>query len=161
MAQRVSIAVDDPFQDKADAAWLQSVASQFLDLLGAPGTLEVLVTGDQVVSELNRAYLDGTGTTDVLSFTARDGEDETFVWPPGMELPLGEVILCLPQAERQAAEQGHDLRQEMGHLLVHGLLHLLGHNHIDETDARGMRRLEEDLMARVLPDGQPIHPSTP
>jgi probable rRNA maturation factor len=159
MPQRVSVIVHDPFQDQADAPWLRSTALRLLRLLKASGGLEVVVTGDQVIAELNQAYLGEEGTTDVLSFPARGAEVDDFVWPPGVAAPLGEVLLCLPQAQRQAQEQGHGLREEMAHLLVHGVLHLLGHDHVEEEDARQMREREEALLAQLLPDGRPVHSS--
>jgi probable rRNA maturation factor len=91
---------------------------------GRPFT--VLVTHDRELQRLNREFLQHDYPTDVLSF-------------PG-EAELGEMAISAERAAEQAAEQGHDVSTEIEILMLHGLLHLLGHDH--ETDRGKMRRLE-------------------
>ena len=81
--------------------------------------------------------------TDVLSFPL-DGLDEL---PPGLERQLGDVVICLAQAERQAAEAGVEPLAEVRTLVVHGLLHLLGHDH--ESDAGEMLARQDELNAAL------------
>jgi probable rRNA maturation factor len=159
MPHDVSLTIDEPFESHVDSAWLLSLAQRLLELLPSPGNLDILVTGDEVVAELNAEYLDEEGTTDVLSFPAQDydAEEDDFVWPEGVAAPLGEVVLCVPQAERQAAALGHSLQAEVGHLLVHGVLHLLGYDHLEPDEEREMRALEDEYLARLLPDSHPVH----
>ena len=108
------------------AAWLQSVAPT-----RAGGTITVAVVSDGRIRELNRRYRQKNTPTDVLSFPA----DE-----PG---ELGDVLIALGVATRQAAAAGHSLSTELRVLALHGLLHLLGYDH--ERDNGEMRRLERRL----------------
>jgi len=88
-----------------------------------------LLTGDSELRRLNKQFLGHPYATDVLSFPT--GE------PIG---PLGDIAISLDRAKAQAAEFGHRIEQEVRILLLHGVLHLLGHDH--ETDGGKMRRLE-------------------
>jgi probable rRNA maturation factor len=108
------------------AAWLQSVAPA-----RARGTITVAVVSDGRIRELNRRYRRKNRPTDVLSFPA----DE-----PGQ---LGDVLIALGVATRQAAAAGHNFSTELRVLALHGLLHLLGYDH--ERDNGEMRRLERRL----------------
>ncbi len=94
---------------------------------------------------LNRRYRGRDRTTDVLSFSLREG-------PYAAVQPhlLGDIVVCVPQAERQAGNDGKALRYEIDRLLIHGLLHLLGYDHErGATEARRMRRREEMLARRL------------
>ncbi|MDH4100076.1 MAG: rRNA maturation RNase YbeY, partial [Nitrospirota bacterium] len=94
---------------------------------------------------LNRDYRGKDKTTDVLSFSMHEGEAI-----PGEETLLGDVVISLPVAERQAAEKGHSLEQEVTILLIHGILHLLGYDHErGEEEARKMEGLERQLLKKV------------
>ncbi len=102
----------------------------------------MLLTGDEEMRSLNRQFRDVDRTTDVLSF------------PDGDELPsggvlLGQIVVSLDAARRQAAELGHDEIRELGELLLHGTLHLLGHDHArDQGEMDGLEmRLREALFA--------------
>lgn len=152
MAATVFVTVEEPFAGKADAGWLQSLARAVLAAEGV-GDVEasVLVTDDATVRELNRRYAGEDSATDVLSFSLREGEE--FTWPDGVER-LGEVIISLPTAERQAQEGGVALEHEVAHLLVHGLLHLLGYDHKEPEDEGRMRQREDALLrAAGYPSG--------
>ena len=111
------------------AGWLQSVAPA-----GARGTITVAVVPDGRVRELNRRYRRKNTPTDVLSFPADEPGD------------LGDVVIALGVAKRQAAAAGHSLNTEFRVLALHGLLHLLGYDH--ERDDGEMRRLERRLRLR-------------
>lgn len=104
----------------------------------------VLVTADETVRRLNREYAGEDASTDVLAFSLQEGEE--FIVPDRVER-LGEVIISFPTAQRQAEEAGWGIDQEVAHLLVHGILHLLGYDHaVPEEEAR-MRTREETLLA--------------
>ncbi|MFN8558196.1 MAG: rRNA maturation RNase YbeY [Dehalococcoidia bacterium] len=80
----------------------------------------------------------------------RDDESassDSFVLPPDAGLPLGEVVVSLETAARQAAENGRDLRHELAHLVVHGVLHLLGHDHAEPAEELAMRAAEDAALA--------------
>ncbi|MFK2903245.1 rRNA maturation RNase YbeY [Dyella ginsengisoli] len=89
---------------------------------------------------LNRDYRGKDYATNVLSF----GAD----LPPGVQLPLiGDIVICAPVVAREAAEQGKAPRDHWAHLTVHGVLHLLGHDHIIEAEAEVMEALETRILA--------------
>lgn len=89
---------------------------------------------------LNRDYRGKDYATNVLSFEAD--------LPPGLKLPLiGDIVICAPVVAREAAEQGKPPRDHWAHLTVHGVLHLLGHDHILEAEAEAMEALETRILA--------------
>lgn len=96
--------------------------------------------------ELNRHYRERDYATNVLSFPAD--------LPPGVRLPLlGDLIICAPVIAREAAEQGKPLRHHYAHMTVHGVLHLLGHDHLLDADAERMEALERRALAGLgIPD---------
>jgi probable rRNA maturation factor len=107
----------------------------------------VVVTDDATVRDLNQRYLGVDEPTDVLSFGLGEKGDAPFALPPGEAPSLGEVIISYPTAVRQAEEQGHSVEAEVAHLLVHGILHLLGYDHVEAEDERIMRRREREILA--------------
>jgi probable rRNA maturation factor len=108
--------------------------------------LGVLVTDDEVIRRLNMEYAGEDASTDVLAFSLREGEE--FVSPDEV-LRLGEVVISYPTASRQAAEAGRLVDEEIAHLLVHGILHLLGYDHAGVEDEGRMRAREAALLASV------------
>ncbi len=111
----------------------------------ASGTeLSVLLTDDAAIRELNRAYRNTDAPTDVLSFAQMEGD--AFVAPDGIGQHLGDVIISVETAQRQALEYGVTLQDEAGHLLVHGVLHLLGYDHEEAGDAAVMRTHEDAIL---------------
>lgn len=89
---------------------------------------------------LNRDYRDKDYATNVLSFPAE--------LPPGVPLPvLGDLVLCAPVIAREAAEQGKPLKHHYAHMVVHGVLHLLGHDHMHEAEAEAMEAVEREVLA--------------
>ncbi len=89
---------------------------------------------------LNREYRGKDYATNVLSFPAE--------LPPGMTLPLiGDLAICAPVVTREAAEQNKLVRDHWAHMTVHGVLHLLGYDHIEDADAEAMEALETRILA--------------
>ena len=78
-----------------------------------------------------------------------DSEDFDFVTPPGELSPLGEVILSYPQAQRQAEQRGVPLEHELALLVVHGVLHLTGHDHLEPEEATLMQSKERSALATL------------
>ncbi len=94
---------------------------------------------------LNRRYRGIDRTTDVLSFSFREG-----AFGDLRPDALGDIVVSVPQAERQAREAGHSLVREIEILLIHGLLHLLGYDHErGPSEARRMRRREMQFLKRL------------
>ncbi len=159
---QVSLQVEDEFQDAVSEAWLKSVAEQTLVAGGAATdtTVGVAIAGDELVRELNQRHRGLDETTDVLSFSFDHqgqyygddrppddpAESSAFVLPPEAPGTLGDVIISYPQAQRQAAEAGHSVDQELAVLLAHGILHLMGHDHESPEEETAMN----EVVARTL-----------
>jgi probable rRNA maturation factor len=96
--------------------------------------------------ELNHDYRGKDYATNVLSFPAE--------LPPGVQLPLiGDLAICAPVVAREAAEQGKPPRHHWAHMTVHGVLHLLGYDHVVDAEAEAMEALETRILARLgIPD---------
>ncbi len=134
----VEIEVGDP----PELSWLEADARSLLDSVASgPAELSVLVVDDARVMELNRDWRDKPEPTDVLSFPQQEGSPTEGV--------LGDIVISLDTAARQASEHGHDLPTELRVLLVHGLCHLMGHDHHDPDAARAMSEAEGALLAVV------------
>ena len=101
--------------------------------------LTLRIVDEAESAELNQTYRGRPGPTNVLSFP--------FEAPPGLELPLlGDLVICAPVVEREAAAQGKPPRAHWAHMVVHGILHLLGYDHMSETDAQVMEALEIEIL---------------
>ncbi|MCP3291511.1 rRNA maturation RNase YbeY, partial [Aeromonas hydrophila] len=97
----------------------------------------VRIVDEAESNELNLTYRGKDKPTNVLSFP--------FEAPPGLELPLlGDLVICRQVVEREAAEQGKPLMAHWAHMVVHGSLHLLGYDHIEDDEAEEMEALERD-----------------
>ena len=130
-----------------DTRKLRRRANRLLRLLSLQDReLSILLTDDREMTELNRDYRNRNRTTDVLSFSQQEGER-----PDLHPEILGDVVISLPVAKRQAKEQKHSLNDELTVLLVHGTLHLLGHEHehTNRKTASAMRR-EQDRLFSLL-----------
>lgn len=104
------------------------------------------LVSDRRMAELNRRYRGKTGPTDVLSFPNLPNDDEV-VPPTEEERELGDVVIAIETAERQAQQQGHSLRRELEVLSIHGYLHLSGYDH--ETDNGEMMQLQQELVGEL------------
>jgi len=103
--------------------------------------VNVLFTGDLEIAEINKEWRGKPQPTNVLSFPAED-----FPVPPGEAKPLGDIVLAFGTVAREAQEQGKTLPHHTQHLIVHGFLHLLGHDHEDDAEAEAMEGLERDIL---------------
>ena len=121
----------------------RSFAERALKVVPAGGSGAVLVfVSDRAMRDLNKRWRGKRGTTDVLSFPA--GQEE---FEKGEGLSLGDVVVSVEQAARQAAEHGLDFEGEVRQLILHGLLHLCGYDH--ERDGGEMNALELRLRRRL------------
>lgn len=125
---------------------LKNTARKLLRSAGHPaGELSLLLTGDAQVRELNRTHRGKDKATDVLSFPAarpdsRQAEKDQF---------LGDIAISLETARRQAAGYNAPLQNEVNRLLIHGLLHLLGHDHHEPVERAAMEAEERRLAAAI------------
>ncbi|MEZ0395475.1 MAG: rRNA maturation RNase YbeY [Anaerolineales bacterium] len=123
---------------------LRRAAQATLDLHAAfDADLTLVLTGDEAIRDLNRRYRQIDAPTDVLAFPAGDADPETG------RLYLGDVILSLARAADQAAAGDHPLEAELQLLVVHGVLHLLGHDHADSEDKDRMWAAQAEVLAHL------------
>lgn len=108
--------------------------------------ISVVFVDDSKIHELNRQYRGVDRPTDVLSFAMLEGAPMP---GEGGELVLGDIVISLETAYRQADEYGHSFEREVAYLAVHGVLHLLGYDHENEEDRKIMREKEEAVMNKV------------
>ncbi len=107
-----------------------------------------MFTDDESIRKLNFEYRDKDAATDVLSFALNEGDEPDIVDGPE-EMLLGDIIISLETASRQAEEYGHSMDRELAYLLVHGMLHLLGYDHMTEEDRTEMRFEEERILSKL------------
>jgi probable rRNA maturation factor len=133
MAYEIEVEVDAPFREAIDVENLRDAAVATLRHAALEdGTLTVVITDDEGVRTLNRQYRDIDAPTDVLSFSAQEGEDLNDLPPELLEEMgnyLGDLIIAYPYTAAQAERYGHSVAAELRLLVVHGTLHLLGHDH--------------------------------
>jgi probable rRNA maturation factor len=142
----ILVAINPAFGRRVQPDWLTGVARITLEHEGVGDCqLSIVITTDAEIHALNRRYAGDDRPTDVLSFSQEEGEP--FAAPPDEPRRLGDVIISLETAERQASAAGHDLDAELAHLLVHGVLHLLGYDHAEPQEEREMRERERALLA--------------
>ncbi len=116
-------------------AWVEAALGGRMD----EAELTIRVTDEAEIQALNRDYRHKDKPTNVLSFP--------FEAPPGIELALlGDIVICAEVVRREALEQGKSEEAHWAHMTVHGVLHLLGYDHIDEAEAEAMEGLETDIL---------------
>ena len=141
--------ITDNFARAADAAFAA------LSLAGE-AEVEVNFVTEEEICELNARTRDTDRVTDVLSYPMLDEirpftrENYPFdVDPENGRVPLGSIVICRDVAARQAEEYGHSRDREETYLFVHGLLHLLGYDHMTEEDKSVMREAEERILSAI------------
>jgi probable rRNA maturation factor len=163
----VEIALQNPNRyPEAPARRLRPWLGSLLAAVAPAGyaTLGVRFAGDRAVRQANRRFRGKDQTTDVLSFPGGDGPGGGHAAgagdpdggpagadPGGGDGHLGDILISVPAARRQAAAAGRDTEREIRVLLLHGVLHCLGHDH--ETDGGAMERLERHLRRRWIGPG--------
>ena len=130
------------------AALIDKVAAIYQQAEEIPAAAEIGLTfvDNAAIQALNREHRDKDTATDVLSFPMYE-PDEPF--DDEDELLLGDIVISLERAQEQAAEYGHGLEREVMYLLVHGLLHLAGYDHLEDGEKNEMRRREEELLTEI------------
>ena len=102
----------------------------------------VVFVNNEEIHEMNREYRGVDRVTDVISFALEDNEDIVY---DDIRM-LGDIFICIPQMKKQAEEYGHSEKRELAFLAVHGILHLLGYDHMTEEDERVMFALQELIL---------------
>lgn len=112
--------------------------------------VDITIVDDEEIHTLNREYRNVDRPTDVLSFALDEGEeDEPELIDGPEEHLLGDIIISAETAQRQGEEFGHGLEREIVYLAVHGLLHLLGYDHMTDEDKKIMRAKEEEALREI------------
>ncbi|WP_297595846.1 rRNA maturation RNase YbeY [uncultured Cetobacterium sp.] len=109
-----------------------------------PVYMSVALVGNEDIQRINRDFRDKDQPTDVISFAYHETEDYMI----GPYDTLGDIIISLERVEEQCKEYNHSFRREFFYVLTHGMLHLLGYDHIDEEDKKEMRAREEEILAK-------------
>ena len=124
-------------------------AARTMDLPDQTVTI-VTLTGDERLREYNSRYRGLDEPTDVLAFAAREQPtDQRFQAPPGTEDWLGDIVISLPRARRQAKDAGHPINDEVRLLAVHGFLHLLGYDHAEPAEEATMTALTNRILTEA------------
>ena len=141
----VQIAVDTPGIPEIEAIrdWVHRTVDETDP--GRDVEVSVRIVDDEEMRALNRGYRDQDKPTNVLAFPAGDAG---FV-PPGERPLLGDIVVCASVVAQEAEEQGKELQHHWSHMLVHGTLHLLGHDHIADEEAEEMEVLERRILASL------------
>ena len=108
--------------------------------------LSIRLTSDAEVQALNRDYRGKDKPTNVLSFPMLDVDELAQLDEMQGEILLGDIVLAHETCAREAAERGISLADHATHLIVHGTLHLLGHDHLEDEEAEAMERIERDVL---------------
>ncbi len=158
-APELDLAFQGPGGDDQEAfwlahlgAWLGQLAPELPPELRAAGySLGLELCDDAAIAELNRTWRQREGPTDVLAFAAQEGApppppDAADTW-----LELGDIVISMETARRQAAAADHSLEAELLFLASHGLLHLLGWDHPDETSLAAMLARQTELLQAAGP----------
>jgi probable rRNA maturation factor len=144
----ITLEIVEKFRSRVNAPLLEKAAQAVLDQqLAAPDTagteVTLVISDDDHLQQLNRQFLGIDSPTDVLSFPAGYTDPDT-----GAPY-LGDVLISYPRAEAQAAAAGHPIENELQLLVVHGLLHLLGHDHVEEDDKARMWAVQAAILDQL------------
>jgi probable rRNA maturation factor len=134
-----TVIVEDERWGNLEALCVRAVNAAFT---GKPCTVDILLTNDAEIRVLNKQFRKKDTATNVLSFPA-----SLMPMPPGEMAHLGDIVLAYETVQREAEEAGKTLTDHVTHLVVHGTLHLLGHDHEEEVQAEKMEQRERDILA--------------
>jgi len=147
------VAAEFAVEDTLGASWDRSRIGALVrsliepELRRADYRVSLHLVSDETIRALNQEHRGKDAHTDVLSFPLHDPNGMRFVLPPGEPVNLGDVVVSYPRAVEQASQFGHSVDRELGYLVAHGVLHLLGYDHEEDAERRVMRRKEEEALA--------------
>lgn len=141
---------DNPMQFEPTLEHLDKWAAEIAQRLEEPCHISVTLVEPDHIQELNKEYRGKDYATNVLSFPFQAEQED--ISNLGYE-ELGDIIICPEVLEREAKEQDKQLEHHWTHIVIHGILHLLGYDHIEEEEAQEMESLEKQLLATLgIPD---------
>ena len=137
------VSVELDVAEDVDTTALRELAERVMtgEEVAAETALNILITGDEQIRQMNREFLGIDEPTDVLSFP---DEADDFVQGVATDVLLGDIAISLPTALRQASANAMPVELELSHLLVHGILHLCGWDHVDSEDSETRMRAREE-----------------
>lgn len=143
-------------------ALIRAVVSEALDYVGCPygAAVNVLLTDNEAIREMNREYRRIDRATDVLSFplieyeepadfSRLEEEPEAYFDPESGELLLGDIVISLERMRAQAAEYGHSEQRELAFLVAHSMLHLSGYDHVEDGEREIMEAKQEEILQKL------------
>ena len=133
----------DEFGYNEDYSYLEDLINLALNHLKVDGVFTITFIDDELMHEINLKYRGIDRTTDVISFAFNDQEDN-FVSEINV---LGDIFVSIPKMKAQALEYGHSEKRELSFLVIHGLLHLLGYDHMNPEDEKVMFGLQEEVLS--------------
>jgi probable rRNA maturation factor len=138
----INLDIKNPYKKQLSSSQIEEIVHKSIILAGndANADISIVVDSDVVLHKLNKNYLGNDKPTDVLSFESNELNPETG------NLFLGDIAVSFESAERQAAEAGHPLENEIALLLVHGILHLSGYNHETKTEKEQMWKKQQTIL---------------
>lgn len=130
--------------------------------VSVPCEVNVLLTGDEGIRQINLDMREVDRATDVLSFPEFEfspgepptEEDDDLLDPATGLLPLGDMVISMERVREQAKEYGHSAKRELSYLVVHSVLHLLGYDHLDEGEQKAQMRAREEAIMEGLGIGR-------
>lgn len=135
--------ITNEYEYKEDYSYLDDVLNYALDYLKIKNAVfDIVFVDNKTIQQINREYRSIDKVTDVISFAF---EDNGKIGYNNVRL-LGEIYVCIPRMEEQAIDYGHSKKRELSFLCVHGLLHLLGYDHIEKEDEKVMFELQELIL---------------
>ncbi len=139
----MSIGIFNKTEEKIDKSFVRKVVKHTLNKMEAEKSeVNIIFVGLEEIHEINKTYRNVDRPTDVISFALEDTEDVTVY----EERVLGDIYICLDKVHEQAKEYGHTEIREMAFLIVHGLLHLLGYDHMIKEEEKIMFGLQEEIL---------------
>jgi probable rRNA maturation factor len=139
----INFEINPNLKTEFDLDLLERAALTTLTNRDTQGDITIVLTDDTQLRQLNRDFLGIDAPTDVLSFPASETDPET-----GRRY-LGDILISVPRADDQAGAAGHALEEEIQLLIVHGTLHLLGHDHAEAEDKTVMWATQAEVLARI------------
>ena len=147
----VTINIENTTKGRISKSFFKKIVREILRVLKIKKNIEMslLLVGEKRIRSLNKQYRGQDRVTDVLSFGYLESKRK-FITPRTSSMILGDVVICYPQAKKQAKQEGHSTLTEIGILFIHGLLHLLGFDHEEgDNQAKKMMRLEKKIIKKL------------
>ena len=138
-----------PGYDEYEEVYLSLLERTFNHLkLKCNPILSVSFVDNEFIHKMNKEYRGIDRPTDVISFAFLDNEDRESLYKGKEPVCLGDIYISIDKAKEQAEEYGHSIKRELSFLFVHGLLHLLGYDHMNQADEEVMFKLQDEILPK-------------